>query len=231
MYQVIGLASTLKWFGISSVLVFLLLHFGNIEPMGPVMVAESWFGSASTMFKEACKAAAIVGIATYLIGQTFIFPWVCKIPGLRNLFPPIDGEWFITFHSNWSRRANDGGEKDADLHITHGKVKVTSRFFSVHMVFESNDLYSESRTVFISVQRSPHLGTTQLNYIYENFTLEPRATDTNLHNGAARVYIKDHQGELTMVGTYFTDRKWTEGWNTAGKVTFTKTPNNLDETS
>jgi hypothetical protein len=27
---------------------------------------------------------------------------------------------------------------------------------------------------------------------------------------------------LLMEGTYFTDRKWTEGLNTAGKVTFTR---------
>lgn len=223
MYQVIGLASTLKWFGVSCVLVFILLNFGDItELLDPAMAAATLSNSASKIFKEASKAATIVGLATYLVGQTPVFPWICKIPGLRNWFPPIDGEWLITTHSNWSRLANGGGEKEADLHITHGKVKITSRFFSVQMIFESNDFYSESRTVHVSVQRSPHLGTTQLNYIYENFTLVPKATDTNLHNGAARVYIKEDQGELKMIGTYFTDRKWTEGMNTAGKVTFTR---------
>lgn len=232
MYQVIGLAGTLKWFGISCVLVFILLHLGNItEFLDLGMAPTALFDGASKMFKEACKAAAIVGIITYSLGQTPIFPLICKIPGISNWFPPIDGEWQITSHSNWSRLANGGGQKDADLHITNGKVKITSRFFSVHMTFASNDFYSESRTVHISVQRSPHLGTTQLNYIYENFTLIPKATDTNLHNGAARLYIKDNKGELTMVGTYFTDRKWTEGLNTAGMVTFTRLPKHTPESS
>lgn len=223
MYQVIGLASTLKWFGVACVLVFVVLHVGGIQELfDPALTAATIANDVSRLAKEAGKATAIVAAATYVLGQTPIFPWLCKLPGLRNWFPPIDGEWRITAHSNWSRIAHGGADKDADLHVIQGKVKITSRFFSVRMDFESNDLYSESRTVYVCVLRSPHLGTTQLNYIYENYTLEPKASDTNLHNGAARVYVKEDQGELRMVGTYFTDRKWTEGMNTAGKVVFTR---------
>ncbi|KPB98039.1 Uncharacterized protein AC506_1386 [Pseudomonas syringae pv. maculicola str. M6] len=58
--------------------------------------------------------------------------------------------------------------------------------------------------------------------MFINYTQIPVATDTSTHTGAARVFVKESGGELYMEGTYFTDRKWTEGLNTAGLVTFTR---------
>ncbi|BCG24977.1 hypothetical protein TUM18999_31680 [Pseudomonas tohonis] len=90
------------------------------------------------------------------------------------------------------------------------------------MEFESQDKYSESKTINVFVRPSEQLGLFELNYMFINYTLAPVSTDTNTHNGAARVIVKQADGELFMEGTYFTDRKWTEGLNTAGKVTFTR---------
>jgi len=58
--------------------------------------------------------------------------------------------------------------------------------------------------------------------MYINYTQVPVATDTNTHTGAARVFVKESGDGFVMDGTYFTDRKWTEGLNTAGQVTFTR---------
>jgi len=69
---------------------------------------------------------------------------------------------------------------------------------------------------------SEQMGLIELNYMYVNYTRIPLPTDTNTHTGAARIFVKEHGEDLIMEGTYFTDRKWTEGLNTAGTITFTR---------
>ncbi len=102
-----------------------------------------------------------------------------------------------------------------------GKVKIKSRLLFVHISFDSNSRYSGSKTVCVSISRDPYDSTIKLNYIYENHTPTPEATDSPIHNGAARVTIsEDEVNGLAMTGTYWTDRKWTEGMNTAGRVAY-----------
>lgn len=95
------------------------------------------------------------------------------------------------------------------------------------MNLASDSRYSTSKTVFVSVSRDDQDSSVQLNYIYENKTPVPESTDSATHNGAARVQIitdGTDGKEVWMEGTYWTDRKWVEGMNTAGTITFRKTP-------
>lgn len=215
MYQVIGVTKTLGYFATTCLVVFLALHYKDMSELlsGPLIDLRRPVGSAVGI------GAAIF----YVLGQTPVFVWLCRLPFIRKLLPPIDGEWNMKLQSNWGIMQKWLGQGDGtELYVVQGKVKIKARLFSVKMEFTSDIPYSESKTISVSVRPSDQTGILELNYMYINYTQVPVATDTNTHTGAARVFVKESGDGFVMDGTYFTDRKWTEGLNTAGQVTFTK---------
>lgn len=215
MYQVIGITRTLSFFAVTCVLVFLLQHFADISELlaGPILD-----------LRRPVTSAVTVGAAVFFVlGQTPIFVMLCKLPFVRTLMPPIDGEWDMRLQSNWGVMQKWLGQGDGDsLRVVEGKIRIKARFFTVKMEFIGSDGYSESKTISVSVRPSEQMGLIELNYMYVNYTQIPLATDTNLHTGAARVFVVESGDDFVMRGTYFTDRKWTQGLNTAGQVNFTR---------
>lgn len=212
MYQVIGVRNALTVFGLLSLVIFLFFNHGNLSQLvdNPLMLGRA----AST-------SVTMTGFLFVVLGETPIFPWICKIPFIRNYFPPINGEWEVTLQSNWGTIQRMRGEQEVeDKVVKQGKVKITSRFFGVRMKFEGHDCYSKSSSVCVSVRRDPQHGTIELNYIYENITRNPLSSDCSSHNGAARVEVQDGDGKISLEGVYFTDRNWNQGLNTAGHITF-----------
>lgn len=215
MYQVIGISKTLGYFATTCMVVFLIMYYTDI----PSMLA----GPLIDLRRPIASAVAVGACVFWLLGQTPLFVWLCRLPLIRKYFPPIDGEWDMLLKSNWGIMQKWLGQGDgASLITVPGKVKIKARLFSVKMEFVSADGYSESKTISVSVRPSDQTGLLELNYMFVNYTQIPVATDTNVHTGAARVFVKESNEELYMEGTYFTDRKWTEGLNTAGQVTFTR---------
>lgn len=215
MYQVIGITKTLGCFATTCLVVFLLLHFRDMS--------EILSGSLIDLYRPVRSTVGIGVAVFYVLGQTPVFVWLCKLPFVRKFFPPIDGEWNMRLQSNWGIMQKWLGQGDgSSLHIVQGKAKIKARLFSVKMEFTSDIPYSESKTISVSVRSSDQVGILELNYMYINYTQVPVTTDTNTHTGAARVFVKETGDGLVMDGTYFTDRKWTEGLNTAGQVTFTR---------
>lgn len=215
MYQVMGITKTLGYFATTCVVVFLVMNHSDISALvaGPLMDLRRPITSAVTI------AAGIF----WVLGQTPVFVLICRLPFVRSYLPPIDGEWDMELKSNWGIIQKWLGQGDgASLITVPGKVKIKARLFSVKLEFASADGYSESKTISVSVRPSDQTGLLELNYMFINYTQIPVATDTSTHTGAARVFVKESGGELYMEGTYFTDRKWTEGLNTAGLVTFTR---------
>lgn len=215
MYQVMGITKTLGYFATTCVVVFLIMNHSDISALvaGPLMDLRRPITSAVTI-----AAGAFWGL-----GQTPLFVLICRLPFVRSYLPPIDGEWDMELKSNWGIMQKWLGQGDgASLITVPGKVKIKARLFSVKLEFASADGYSESKTISVSVRPSDQTGLLELNYMFINYTQIPVATDTSTHTGAARVFVKESGGELYMEGTYFTDRKWTEGLNTAGLVTFTR---------
>lgn len=215
MYQVIGVRNTLTVFGLLSLAIFLLFNHGNLAQL---------VDNLPMLGRAASSAVTMSGFLIVILGETPIFPVVCKLPLIRNYFPPIDGEWLVTVQSNWGTIQRMRGEPGTeDKVVRQGKVKITSRFFGVRMRFEGSDRYSRSSSVCVSVRRDPQHGTVELNYIYDNITRNPLSSDCNSHNGAARVEVQDENGKISMEGVYFTDRNWNQGLNTAGVITFERT--------
>ncbi len=216
MYQVLGIKLTLRLFGLGCLLIFILILFGYAW-LHPGALTE--FGA---YLRAASASVTIVSTSVVILGETGIFPWICKkVPFIRGYFPPIEGLWNVTVQSNWGAIQRLMGNNDVEPLISKaGTIQITSRFFRVRLAFQGDDKYSSSQSVCVSVLRDPDHGTTQLNYIYHNKTLNPKTTDTSSHNGAARVNVQDDGNIVTLEGVYFTDRKWTEGLNTAGLIRF-----------
>lgn len=217
MYQVIGLPKTLKIFGILCLLCFLVWYNTQI----PVLLE----GPVPDLWRAVSFSVLVGGFLLSTLGSEMVFPWLCKLPIVSAYFPPISGEWNVCMESNWGVMQKWLGQSDGDERFfKNGKVRIKVSFFKVSMDFESDDRYSESRTINISVRPSEQVGLFELNYLYVNHTIIPLTTDTNVHTGAARVFVKKVGDDLIMEGTYFTNRNWTKGLNTAGKVTFTRYP-------
>jgi len=210
MYQSVGIVGMLKAFGalVAAVLLTLISMDGGL--------------SAGELIRKISSSVTIAALIFLALGQSPLFPIFCRLPIIRGYFPPIDGEWEVTLDSNWDKIKEMKGIVDGKVTSpVKGKVKIKSRLLFIHIGFDANSRYSGSKTVCVSVNRDPYDSTIKLNYIYENHTPIPEATDSPIHNGAARVTIsEDDVNGLTMTGTYWTDRKWTEGMNTAGRITY-----------
>lgn len=215
MYQIIGLPKTLKIFGIFCLIFFLARYYAQIPSLLSGPVPELW---------RAVSFSVLIGsLLLSILGSEKIFPWICKLPFISDYFPPISGEWNVRMESNWGVIQKGLGQGDENRYfITTGKVTIKASFFKVDMSFESDSSYSESKAINVSVRPGKQLGLFELNYLYLNHTLVPEDTDSSTHTGAARVFVKKTGDDLIMIGTYFTDRNWTKGLNTAGKVTFTR---------
>ncbi|WP_024617199.1 Cap15 family cyclic dinucleotide receptor domain-containing protein [Pseudomonas kilonensis] len=212
MYQVIGIKNTALAFLAVTLVIFASLHYDDLT----ILLTQP-----TKLFRALSSASSLAGLFFLIIGESFIFPWICKLPIVRTFFPPIDGMWRVSIQSNWGAIQRLKGHLDVEDKIhKQGTVKISASFFRVRMKFEVDDRYSKSSTVFVSVNRHWQHGSIELNYIYENITSNPVSSDSSRHNGAARVEVRDEGGVVSMEGVYFTDRCWNQGLNTAGYISF-----------
>ena len=49
----------------------------------------------------AYRAASLSAIIFVVLGQTPLFPLLCRIPGVNKIFPDLEGAWDATLYSNW----------------------------------------------------------------------------------------------------------------------------------
>lgn len=212
MYQVIGIKNAALAFLVVTLAIFAGLHHNDLLAL---------IGEPLKLLRALSSASSLASFAFLIVGETFIFPLLCKLPIVRSFFPPIEGTWNVLLQSNWGAIERlRGNQSVEDKLIKQGKIKIFSRFFRVRMQFEADDRYSKSSTVCVSVQRDAQHGTVELNYIYENLTSNPKISDCSRHNGAARIQVRDEDSMVTMEGVYFTDRNWNQGLNTAGYISF-----------
>ena len=206
MYQIFGLKRFLTGFAILvGVIAIPFVFFGDQQDI------RAWFGAIS-------KAATIGGVLVWFFGQTPIFPMVCRLPVLRNVFPDIDGEWVGENHSNWPTIAQRSGlDVPPNGGITRVGVTFKARLLTVTMRLASETRYSEFKTIFVKVARDEDHGDVRLWYLYENSTKKPETTDSERHFGGAYVDIQQRAGETELDGSW-KNRNWEKGLNTAGRI-------------
>jgi hypothetical protein len=211
MYQVIGVKRALSLFGLVSVGAFILLLIAE-PPKDSTNIGQWW--------KVASAAVGDVGLLVWLVGQTAVFPYFCRLPIVRSWFPDIDGEWQAELESNWDIIAQRAGAAMSQPggEPTRAKIVIISRLLFIRMNLTTQ--YSFSRTISVSATRSEEDGSLQIAYLYQNTTLKPLETDSATHNGAALVRVnRESNKEISMQGTYWTDRNWHKAMNTAGRIT------------
>src|SRR4051794_35294551 len=102
MYQILGISRALTFFGLLCAAVF-AAWATLAPPADPSSVIEWWkIGSGAVS-----GSALVVG----LVGQSPLFARLCRLPSVRNWFPPLDGEWKAALESNWpaiQQRAQPG---------------------------------------------------------------------------------------------------------------------------
>jgi len=172
----------------------------------------------------------------WLLGATPFWRKLWKrFPKLnRWFFPDLNGVWKGEQESNWpliERLVNassnqqeiyNADQPDVPLRKTKVTVRITANLFRVKVTLvsqpRSSDLsepYSESYTYVAVPRKNPDTDAFELFYFYKNTTTYPVTTDTNSHDGAAKLEVSA-DGQLK--GINMTNRQWHRGMNTAGKL-------------
>ncbi|MGF6163128.1 hypothetical protein ABIE16_002417 [Pseudomonas sp. 2725] len=211
MYQIFGVKNMLAWF---------------TTLCGAILLIRVWFlgykfdGSMADGWKLISSSIAYGTLLVFVVGQTKLFSYLCRAPLIKSFFPPIDGIWEAELNSNWTKIQELQGQSPAhSAKPLMAQVTINSTLFFVRINLTSADRYSRSKTIHVTVSRDAQDSSVQLNYMYINETDVPLPTDSPTHNGAARLNVHNEGPEIWMDGTYWTDRKWSEGLNTAGRIT------------
>jgi len=211
MYQVIGIKRALAYFGTLCAVIFAAWAVAA-PPENTGNIWEWW--------KIASGAVAGGALLVTLVGQTDLFPSLCRLPWVRNWLPPIDGTWSATLESNWpmiQQRLNPTVPLP-QLAPVKATITIRARLFFVRVNLSSDDRYSNSKTIFVRATRDEEDGSTQLHYIYHNSTNNPTATDSSAHEGAACLSVEPIGNDVRLEGVYWTNRNWHKGLNTAGTI-------------
>jgi hypothetical protein len=212
MYRILGLAALLKYFA------WLALALA---------VVVAWYkwpiASLGQALSIGLSGVSLAALAVAGVGETPLFPWLCRRLPLSLIFPDIEGEWVGVTRSNWpivSRKlaASDEKARAPELLETKVQVRFTCRLSYVTMELVSKDGYSNSETLAVQITRRNTARWGQIAYVFRNTTPVPEITDNDGHLGAGCLDIIKTTDNIKLEGRYWTNRKWTEGLNTAGEI-------------
>jgi hypothetical protein len=219
MYQAIGVSALLKgyWYLAAACAATLATNAWGLIPI-----------LAHVPLNEIAGSVILISLITGLIGQTPIFPWLCRHI-LWGWFPAIEGTYDVEMASNWSlieARANGTTpiEFDANTNAFRkvGKMTIKARLLDVHVHLVMDDGYSQSDTIACSVKPAADGGPPHLYYVYRAHVPVPKSTDSESHYGATRIPLPNEKRLNELTGTYWTDRNWHKGLNTAGRLILKK---------
>lgn len=216
MYQIYGIKSCLAVYAllcaVTTALWLLCL------PALPHGVAE--------YYKIASSTVTCWGIVIAVLGQTSLFPLLCRYAPTKYFFPDIDGCWTAELRSNWPEIAKRSGLPPQNTNPTSAEIDVISRLFFVAISLHSDTGYSRSKTLSVSMRRNPEDRQLSLNYVYENNTVNPLESDSDRHLGAASLNLITREADgKKFEGVYWTNRNWNKALNTAGSITLKRKSN------
>ena len=197
-----------------------------------VALASDFFGLVPPMpfLSQVSVSVIAVSALAFFVGQTFVCPWLCGLPGVWRVFPNIDAEYTVDISSNWSiiEARNAGRQPDTSpdgapvLLNRVGTAKISARLAQIDMTLTMDDRYLSSETLTCSLQRHRGERKPVLFYVYDSHVSAPKSTDSQRHLGAARLSIPLERCPKVLEGNYWTDRNWHQGLNTAGYIRLTR---------
>lgn len=178
----------------------------------------SWnnFGDS---FKLSTSITLIFIAVIYVIGKWgWLLFW--KLPLLGELLhktvcPNLNGKWLGKVQSNYTDENGNKVSKEVELTIK-------ADLFGFSLALKSLDGYQESKVIQSELYRDPRTGTFYLSYIFEASVPIPKETDDRVFDGAAKLEIIINDENTVLKGTYWTNRAWQRGMNTAGLITMEK---------
>lgn len=201
MYQLIKLPKLLGLFASLFAAIFVVVGYAR------GLEGWDWLKAASTIITV--LTTVIVGV-----GQSPLFPKICRYPPLKWFFYDIDGKWKGENRSNWPRI--ETRDPNAALLTIDSNVEIEARLLHINVHLRSNNEYSISDTLFVRIRKVD--GKPQLIYAYRNRTNNPKVTDEQSHLGAAMLDIVGDGTDMRLKGPYWTNRNWNRGLNTAGEL-------------
>lgn len=177
-------------------------------------------------------------IALLLIRPTRKLIWKTPYVGqlLReHFFEDIDGDWTVTIESNWPtidamrqancdediERFNPSNSARPQPKISEFPARIRVGWDRAEAIFYSNELdpLKTSRTISFELMRKCATRPATVFWGFQQFNTEVDETDEDSFLGAAMLEVISSQ---ELVGTYWNNRSWRKGLNTAGRITMTR---------
>lgn len=209
-----------------------------------LLLCFAWYGLANIplagMWAYAgllSKAVTIAVSVSLLLGNYRVIDWLwTRVPMLNTLVPNLNGRYELVTTSNWplqkSFLAQREGKVDglpqqlSPLEVT-GQLAIKLGFFRLSVRYipsATGPSTSSSDVLAASIGRDNLSGDFELNYIYRSTVTRPDpATDSEHYYGAARFRVeRSTTAPSVLAGTYWTNRSWQKGINTAGEARATR---------
>jgi hypothetical protein len=211
-------------FGLAKVLVLLLCI---IVTTGVIWVTKGWTGVTAFFAEDGFSVISgllipvlicFVGI-TWLLG-VYVWRWLWKTPLVGMLLnekvcPDLNGTWTGTTISTYKDEQGKPYEKEV-------KMVIKATFFGFDIRLVSIDKYQRSTVMQSEILKDPRDGSFYLSYIFESVVDQPKETDDAKFDGAARLHVRFEDGEVQLVGRYWTNRGWQRNMQTAGTISLQK---------
>lgn len=212
-------------FGVAKLLMFAVCILVTI---GGVWVTSGWSGVAEFFKNDGFDVVArltvpilfiFVGL-TWLLG-TYVWRAVWKIPYIgtellnQKVCPDLNGTWVGEVVSTFK-------DKDGNPYRKPVTLDIKASFFNFDIRLISDDQYQRSTVVQSEVYKDHRDGSFYLSYIFESVVDQPLETDDSKFDGSAKLNIRFNESEMSLVGTYWTNRCWQKGMQTAGTIELRK---------
>ena len=193
-----------------------------------IALASDLFGWLPPLPFVSQVAVSVIAVSAliFIVGQTAVFPRLCRLPGGWRVFPNIDAQYTVEICSNWSvnearntvRQPDTSAEGGPVLFNRVGRATISARLTRIDIALTMDDGYLTSETLTCALQRRRGERKAVLFYVYDSHVTVPKGTDSQRHFGAARIAIPHERFPHTLEGNYWTDRNWHLGLNTGGRI-------------
>jgi hypothetical protein len=184
--------------------------------IGPHQTEGMSWGNFESSFKLATPITLIFIGLVFVIGKWgWMLLWKAPLLGKimhTSVCPDLNGTWVGTIHSSFKN--SDGNNVTKEV-----KLNIKADIFGFDINLRSSDGYQHSKVIQSELYKDPRTNTFYLSYIFEGAVPIPEETDDRTFEGAAKLEIDVNSENTVMKGTYWTNRAWQRGQNTAGVLT------------
>lgn len=178
----------------------------------------TWTNFTSTI-SLATPVTLIFISLVYILGKWgWLLFWKAPlIGGLLNKYvcPNLNGSWKGEVESSFL--AEDGKRKTKEV-----ALNIKADLFGFNITLESLDKYQNSKVIQSELFKDKKTGTFYIFYIFESYVPIPKETDDRIFEGSAKLEISFNDKSTCLKGTYWTNRAWQRGMNTAGFISAVK---------